>query len=276
MSQPLPTAPFPAPPPPGPAPAPPLAPNWLACPGVDEKAFRQKCRIPLVGTAERPEWNLWVVERTNRDNATLEEAIDGWFMAQPLAGKLPGLRYVVDYWFRTAFPSQGPSAFGSSFDHLTIATSLDEKLVVENIAHPLGKVIDTQIASARDRERTMCSPYLITVPVVQPGEGFRFYVAFMYRGSQASMPWPVYRFDDYLGLGAYETWCPVADYAVTAAYTLDAGLVRPPPQKVDWKQYLPELPAGLDASKSLTGLAFWGGVGVVTAVLIAGAIQRNI
>lgn len=227
-----------------------MAENWVACAGVDTERFKRSCRTPLLAN----QWNVWRVQRTNKDNADEDWALGS---QSPLAGKpankLPGMRYVLRWWFEKL--SGGPQLWFDAFDHLEIS-----------LRAPNQKLV--RVASFRDLERLECGD-LISVPERAGGKVFDIWLSFVYRGNVANMPWPAYRSDDFGAVG-FESWCPtMADFALTEVYTFERRIVpeKPKPSIV---------PDFANPSKGITGWIFWGGVITLTGYLFATSAKERI
>lgn len=269
-------APVPVPGAPGPKPIPGPQGNVLACYGVDTKLFAEKCRLPLLPG----DWNVWEIWRTNRDGATWKEGLenpgptgqrpDGATWGPLLPGQVPGLKYVLHWWLEknTWLPT-----WKKDFDNLIVAASPASTAIIQGKTYQVSDLMGTQIAASNDREHTKCSPYFISVPELAGGSVLKYYVAFIYRGNKTSIPWPVYRFEDFGLASLWETHCPVAaDFAVMKVWRAPAAIPRP--EKPSVFPELPKPPAIIDPRKTLTGLAFWGGVGVFAAAILADRIMK--
>jgi hypothetical protein len=82
------------------------------------------------------------------------------------------------------------------------------------------------------------------------------------------MPWPCYRVERTLSY-AIEDFCPVG-----GQYVVEQIFQRKAPREVPKQPNLIDIdvPSVIDPTKSLTGILFWGGVGVVGTYIIADRI----
>jgi hypothetical protein len=189
--------------------------------------------------------------RTNRD-APPEAGRAAWPTPDLLTN---GIWRCLRWWLKRVDP-KAPDPI-APFDHLTFSQEPPkEKLVL--------------LGTATDKARRACfREGLITVAEV-PGLGPlpEFWVVFMYRGGHSEMAWPAYKVNEF----GVPDWCPIdADWIVSEVYTYEPGQMPPipdpePPLK------LPELPTVIDPTKSLTGILFWGGVGLMGAYIISNRI----
>jgi hypothetical protein len=228
--------------------------NLIACPGVDVERFKRSCSVPLIAG----EWNVWHIARTNVDGAGFESAAGDMSPLQAKTfGHLPGLRYVMRWWFKQLSP--GPSVLTDDFDHLEIGTKRPETRLA-------------RFAHMHDRERLNCAPELITVKAGPNGRIWDFWVAFVYRGAWDSMPWPCYKTDDFGAVG-FETWCPVqADFALIEAFRFEQK--RPVPEKPSPTKGI--IPKFVDPTQGIQGFLFWGAVAGVTIWLVSNTVTARI
>lgn len=206
--------------------------TWV-CPSVDTDAFRKNCSVPLVPN----QWNAWRLIRTNRDAPTQAQIDhDIW--------------YVMRWWLRQIDPNA--SVIFAPFDNLQATPEAPA---------PNMKLL----ANATDASRRKCFDGLIVVRE-EPNKGPApvVWVSFVYRGTATQMPWPAYKINEF----GVEDWCPVdADWALYDAWTWQEGHAPPVPDVKPW--YHLDMPSVIDPTQSVTGLLFWGGVGVIAASIVA-------
>lgn len=207
------------------------------CPNIDTDAFRLKCRAPLFPN----QWQCWKIARTNVDNPTSQDIVSG-------------VHWALRFWFTNILP-RGQNPVVAPYDSLEITPNPpNDDLVL--------------IASSRDKERLNCSDYLISLQHNPSGKPIEIWVEFVYRGNHKDMPWPCYRVERTLSY-AIEDFCPVG-----GQYVVEQIFQRKAPREVPKQPNLIDIdvPSVIDPTKSLTGILFWGGVGVVGTYIIADRI----
>lgn len=222
--------------------------NWV-CPSVDTAAFKSSCQLPLLGG----QWNVWRLIRTNRDGSS--QPGGEWSLAQLEAEALDCLTY----WGHEANP-QLP-------DPLTAFTSLT--------ISPDPPAVELQLlGDSTDPARRACFPSGIIAVSSVPGPlpNPELWISFTYQGSAKELPWPAFKRNQF---GAFD-WCPTdSDWIVGEAYTADpkrsgSGAEPSPPPEPLFK--IPDVPKVIDPAQSLTGVVFWGGVGLFGAYVVANRI----
>lgn len=238
---------------------------------VDSEDFQAKCRVPLVPGG----WNVWHLAISNR-HATPPDRIK-----QLVA-------WAMNWWF--GMIPGGSKVWTDNFDSYTIRVLPAGKIPPASwtVLGPDGKPANSaaeyvQIASYRDSERLTCSKALIDVDRDMSGNNpaLDVWVEFVYRGTSNTMPWPAWK-EGYQWLPTgpnaspkpelVNDWCPTdANIVLAEAYRFTRPKAVPAKPSVVGQI----LPSTLDPTKSLTGVVFWGIIGVGTVWMVSSALSSR-
>ena len=165
-----------------------LALSELACSDVDVSAFKEKCRVPLYPQ----KWNVWVLLRSLEDNPTVEQMQDE--LRELFGCDVVSRNFVrTDPWFYDRGRVQG----------LTYGFFLPEK---EKTYPPFvadTDALDAALDAVAVKYQGQPDGYVGAVNITDggacaelqppPGNYTAVTVAFVYRGFDVDMPWPVNR-----------------------------------------------------------------------------------
>jgi hypothetical protein len=225
------------------------------CGDIDLDEFRRDNRAPLYPMA----WNRWLLARTERDNPTKGDVVR---TVQAVMSKffddvpLPDTDIPIDT------PGSRAGEDTGKIDHVRVLSA------TRDLTQAVAAVTDSGWRGSKRREQLKFAPTL-RKPESRPGfpDPAPWYVAieFYYRGSQASLSWPVHK------VQMINAACPIeADWLLMAAYQHQSGASpeKSPPDTEFWEELFKEADKKLPSVPTVGIGLLVGGLAVFGALTV--------